>query len=325
MDTIRQALIERSLKRSERWKTKTVNALPFPHEIPETHIIGTYSRVLLESKQRIVLRPATVILNDATTLETFGEMGEIAPDAIRETLSCVARDYLKEIFGHGPLLKSSQRTYMMRGYVHHPLLAVPQKFERGYYLDIASAYYSIVQIVGWNVDYWPGKWMGRGRPTPDFPFPAISIARNCLVSSAAEGRVSVWKPGDGAKNYDSYNPLENLCLIRIVSDILSCIAYDVVTHAHAQYAHTDGFILTDMRDLKIAQQIIGDWSLTSRIKAQGPGYINGPGCYKVGKKESNIQLEEKLPFSNIARLKHSGWLQKRLAWASQFGGLEFPP
>lgn len=164
-----------------------------------------------------------------------------------------------------------------------PLSAYPVKFEMGHYIDIRSAYWTILRAVGWDVDYMPQQWLSvkDDLTVNDFPFAHDKMARNCLVSLAADGSrtMRVWT-GNELHFRKAGNGLVNKMLYSLVCDVLNSVADECLRHG-AVYSFTDGFICADDKVGEI-DQIIGSWGLSSSIKYSGECEIKGAGAYKFG-------------------------------------------
>jgi len=303
MNEIVEQLKERVAKRADQWETKLVYNLPRLDELNETTILGSYSYSLVSSRVRYLKNKDLV---------TVGDMVE-AP-------STVARDYLNLEYKRGPRIKSAQGQAIMDGLEAMPNYAKPDKYDHGFYIDIKSAYWSIMQIVGWNVDYWPGNWLSAGRVPDSFPFPGHKIARNCLVSAGMKGSITrLLMPSGKLDTIKPSGNLTNMSLPKLISDVLNCIAFDAIQMG-AVYVNTDGFIVKDEKTAGRVIQLIFDWGLTPTIKMEGPGAVKSSGAYKVGENASiPYKLRGRESGVNAVRLPtYSAWLRKSFGfWAGK--------
>lgn len=258
-------LIERAKERQEKWNTITVRELPDPFTLKEVTFLGSYSYSLVSSRKRLIVKRDAISLNPL----------------IRETPSAIARDYLKLKYKRSPIVKQVQALKLSQGLYGVPNYAKPGRFDEGYYVDIKSAYWSIMSIVGWDPDYFPGKWLSAGRPPLDFPFQNHKIARNCLVSAGIPGTMTQYIPRGEFVEVKPGNPLANLSLYKLIQDVLNSIAKQAI-QAGAIYANTDGFITPDKKSAARVINIIYDWGLIPSIKAEGEGEVKSSGAYKVG-------------------------------------------
>ena len=204
------------------------------------------------------------------------------------------------------------QTQIFKRHISAPLYVSPHHYESGFYIDIKSAYWQILQVVGWDCDYYPGVWLAKGQPMDDFPFAETRLVRNCLVTCGLPSEASVW---DGDKQQfirvKTFNKQINLGIWRLVMDVLHCIAWDCIA-AGAVYAHTDGYICSGERVVAV-QNAISEWGLISTIKRQGVTDVYGVGSYtidKFGTKNPHIRTR---PYDGLELPEYNNWLRKRFA------------
>lgn len=197
----------------------------------------------------------------------------------------------------------------------HPLYAVPCKLENAYYIDIKSAYWTILQVIGWDVDYNPGKWLGVGRDVKDFPFAQDKPARNSLISVGLPGLLRVWD-GSRLSFARRSNPFINGALWAATHDILHGIALDAV-RAGALYVHTDGYIVGADK-VEMVLQAIEAWGVPVGIKESGASEIRGAGDYDIGTRKSQLRRHARPAyFSNLVSHNHE-WLRGKFSrWAAR--------
>lgn len=290
-------MIDRAHNRAEKWRTQLVQELPMPEETGQTAILGIYSMCLMNSRTRLLLEPTAISI-----------------DHCKESPAAVARDYLTVEYKRGPFAKSTQIDAIQADLLNPPNYAEPHVFSHGFYIDIRSAYWAIMRVAGWNVDYYPGRWLLPGKPPVTFPFPEHKVARNCLVSSGLIGDVPMWSKERGYFKVHKGNVFANLQLWRLVQDILNSIAFQAV-QAGAIYANTDGFIAPNNTVREKVEAIITDWGLSSRIKAQGSGSVVASGTYCVGPSRSGHLKYRSEPTETppLKLPRFSSWLQSRFA------------
>jgi hypothetical protein len=300
-DDVLNKIIDRVHSRNEKWHTTLVDALPMPSVIGQTAILGTYSMCLMNSHVRLLLEPPA-----------------ISVDHCKESPTALARDYLFIEYGHSPKAKHSQIERIKYNIAGPPHYSKPGRFGCGYNIDIKAAYWSMMLAIGWDVDYWPGKWLLPGKPPDSFPFSDHKVARNCLVSAGLIGKVPMWSEERGYFEIFKGNPLANMQLWRVIQDSLNSIASQAI-EAGAIYANTDGFIVPDDVSKNRVEAIITDWGLESRVKAAGPGGVFGNGSYQVGtlragRHDDTAEQAESFP---IEKPHYAKWLQQRF---SHFAG-----
>lgn len=289
------AVMGRVAARRANWQVTTVEILPPPPSLAEAVICGSFSLCGLSSRRRILLESMC-----------------IPTDAGHETPSALAKDYLIWKYRKSPMATREQVAACRHHLGSMPLFAAPCVFPAGWYVDIVSAYWSIMMVAGWDLDYWPGRWFSRGRPPASFPWPGHKLARNCLVSAGIAHSTQMWTPADGYFTQNTGNRLANMQLYRLIIDVLNCIAAEVV-EAGAVYVMTDGYIVRDMEGLQRTLEIIARWGLVAGVKASGAGIVQGPGMYAVGANVSKRLGKNRFPTANVTRRAYAEWLRERFA------------
>jgi len=295
-----EILIDAAHRRREHYQTIELARLPSIAELDEPTILGTFSMIKQLSNQRLLRAPYCLPL-----------------DGCKETPSAIARDYLIWKYKKGPRVTHIQMQSIRGGLRPPPAFAKPANFSHGFYIDIRSTYWSVMERIGWKVDYWPGRWLGRQAEEPsDYPFPQEKIARNCLVSAGLAHAIRRYVPGvKEPKPIQPGNPLSNLSLFRLICDILNSIAWEAQSLG-AVYINNDGYIMTNPKAARDLIQIIFDWSLEPRVKWEGPGYVTGIGTYKIGHRLPARQTQEgETP--PLKKIPNSGWLQKHFTKYAQ--------
>jgi hypothetical protein len=207
-----------------------------------------------------------------------------------------------------------------------PLWAEPIYMENAYYLDVKSAYWSILRAVGWNVDYTPGQILCIKDPITvnDYPFGHHKMARNCLVSIAANGsRMMQFWDGNKIVYRKAGNAFVNRMLWCFVVDVLNGIAHDAV-RAGAVYAFTDGFIVPATR-MEAVTSSIEAWGVPLAVKAVGECDIKGPGAYSFTggptTKKYVGQRQHTLKKINPVAVD---WLRRKFSWAARYNRILEP-
>lgn len=297
--TVETDVWERIEARRAKWKTYEAELLPGPDTLQEYCICGSFSLTAMQTRRRFLYKRVLV-----------------PTPAGNETPSHIARDYLTVTYKRGPLATHNQMLTIRAGLHAAPLYSHPKVFRNGWYLDLKSAYWSIMQIVGWNPDYWPGRWLSPGRPPSDFPWPDHKLARNCLVTAGEGGRCTVWWPDSGYGEKEFGNVLANLQLKAVIMDVLNSIAAEIVKIG-AVYVATDGYILPSLDIMQQAVKVIDSWRLKSSVKGHGAGVVRGPGAYSVGAHVSRREVTAPIEHSSIYAPKYAGWLKERFVWAAE--------
>ena len=289
------AIVDRARERRETYQYEVVRRLPSSSEIEEVAILGSYSVILLESKVRYLLSSKVIRLEDH----------------LPESPATVARDYLKLKYKQSPRVSSEQIRQVSYGLKVNPHYAAPRAFKDGYYIDIRSTYLTILDNVGWNLDYWPGRYLSRGTPPDDFPWRDNKAARNCLVSLCIGNTVPIYFPPNRMREEEEFvtkNTLQNLQLWRCIQDVLFCVAYEV-RRAGAIYIQMDGYIAPDYKTLENVIDVLNGWKLPFSIKYSGRGQVSGFCGYSfVGQKQNKSQGESAAS-SNLVSIPYLEWLK----------------
>ena len=255
-------------------------------------IIGSFSWVGMKSKTRYI--QASTAIPVGSLLATPGD---------------VARDYLREKFPKRNRITTDQyqRVTVHR---HHPLYAAPCRIDDAVYIDLKAAYWSIIRIVGWDVDYNPGRWLGQGSDMSDFPYDGHKLARNCLATAGLISPQTMWIADEQKLiSVKRGNPMANYSLWSLLQDVLNAIASDCVK-AGAVYVHTDGYICHRKKAGAI-HDIIESWGLESGVKNEGVAQVFTAGTYSIGPKPNRRKIHAVHATRSIMRLVNRDWLFNR--------------
>lgn len=286
-------------ERNETWSINIVNEFPVIAEIKSPVILGSFawSSIIMQTKW----------MQQKQTTDLGG--GHVTPGDI-------ARDYLT-YRGHKASkrrMTTSQYQKLIIGKKPAPLFAEPCEIEDAVYLDLKSAYWSILRVVGWDLEYNPGMWLAVGQSVDDFPVPENKIARNCLITVGVNGNMNMWT-GSTFVQVKKPNPFSNMMLYGLVMDVLHGIAFDMVNYAGVRYVHTDGYILPE-RNINLANEVCERWGLQCGVKLSGRGVIRGVSDYDVGTRKSGLRRKSvQGSYSNLQTIQN-GWLRSAFAkWA----------
>lgn len=220
----------------------------------------------------------------------------------------VARDYL-DAKGIKPS-RAKQAQLESAAWRRPALVAWPGHYDDHAYVDLTSAYWSILKVTGWGVDYWPGHWLRVSDSVIDFPYPQHKVARNALVSAAIlRGSARVYWQGEyqvrpvGNKN-------RNLILWALVQDMLHAVAWFAVSTCEAKYVNTDGYIVPS----KYADRMLDymQWlGLSGRVVDEGDARIHGVGRYEIGDKKTKHPVTTDRAYFNLNPEVQNGWLVAR--------------
>lgn len=259
---ITEQMYDKVIVRAEKHYPELVENFPSIMFIQQPAWIGTQSWTLVESKVRLI--------RDKNHVDFF---------PIPQTPSEFARDYLSIKFGEKRLRAFANQASLIKVHRAAPLMAIPQILDNHVYVDLKSAYWNITALSGWDVDYYPGRWIKQGAEMDDFPIPEHKLARNCLPTVGRHTTTAFWT-GEVYKNVGGRNPLINFGLWAFVQDVLHAVAWDMVDIG-AVYVHTDGYIIP-MKNLQRALEITDEWGLKGSVRFQGHGKVFGIGSYDLG-------------------------------------------
>lgn len=267
-----------------------VTKFPLLDTLTENVMLGSFSWYYPMSKRKEILRPYAY---------TFPEM--------ISTPSELARTYLDIKYPKQRATKEQITDF--RRVRSAPLYAQPIGYEQGCYIDIRSAYWQILQVVGWDVDYNPGKWLGKKGGMEDFPFPDFKLCRNCLVTAGLPSEASFWNADKHTfGTVKTFNKHLNLGVWALTMDILHCVAWDAIA-AGACYVHTDGYI-THYSRVQSVLDAVASWGLEARIKNAGRTIVYGVGSYEVGGKATKNPHTTTAPFDGLALPTYFKWLKR---------------
>lgn len=294
---MRALLVERCAERRGSVQVDLVERWPEIRSLPCPIVLGSNSWWIERQRRRIMYRPGCV---------------QVEP-GIYETPGAIARIYLEEAYGVArkgyQYRMTTEQWRIIEQWPAMPSYSYVTRFDHGYYIDIKAAWFQILLVAGWNIDYRPGaerpRWIMWGRPPADFPFPDAKVARSALVSLSRPARLRMWRCPDcdgiadarctveGTPHYRSGSHIEairsryyNPMLWRFVSDVLNSVARSAVDDCGAVYVNNDGFIAPNEDSAMQIMELLARWGLDARIKAEGEGHVNARGAYQVGKAKS---------------------------------------
>lgn len=297
-ETVHAALVALAEERTENTPVELVKEFPSIRAFEYRVMLGSFAWFVPEPKYRVML----------------SDFARIA-GATYVTPSERARDYLKYM-GHGKKKRrvTTSQYQLLFPNVRpkaQPLYAIPTTHPDAMYIDVKSAYWSIMSVVGWDVDYFPGKWLAVSSSLDDFPYPDDKIARNSLLSSGISHAMQSWD-GSTIKSVSRYNPLSNRMLWEFTQDVLHGVASDMVSRAGAFYVNTDGYIIPSDR-YSDAHDVLLSWGLPANLKGRGATDVRGVGDYDIGERVSGRRALPR-PFDNL-KPRGGAWLRKAfIAW-----------
>lgn len=179
------------------------------------------------------------------------------------------------------------------------------------YLDLKGAYWQIMSAVGWDVDYYPNKFVGFGRSLADFPFSSDKLTRNMLASAGLKTSIMTWD-GKALRQKKMPNRHANGVLWNYIQDVLHAIALDMV-EIGAVYVAVDGYIVP-RENLRYAEAVLQAWGMLYSVKYSGIGSVYAPTDYEFPDKPRRKTGRE-FDFNNLKCLADLSWLRKKHTFA----------
>lgn len=301
LDRIIERVHDRQRRLQHTWTTQ-VAEIAERLSWREPVLLGLCSAVAAESGWRIA-DPSTAISIDST----------------RETATALARDYLKVKFPRGARpWKGNELRELPQPFA--PYFARPVGAEMLVYVDLKAAYWSITRAAGWDAVYIPGRSLGKRGDISDFPWPHHRLARNALVTVGFPTPKRVLHAGR-LEEHPSFNPLLNLQLAWLVSDVLHALAGEAIREG-AVCVHTDGYIFTALEDAERFMLRVREWGLQASIRCAGPGVVKAPGAWRIGVEESGtfrtvrLEGEER---NAVREIPYARWLKRSFAHLVEWG------
>jgi hypothetical protein len=201
-----------------------------------------------------------------------------------------SRDYVSVKFPEPLRSRKSQWAWWEAFHRSQPMATKRGRYNRMVYLDLKSAYWSIIKLVGWDAEYFE-KWIVRGTDMKDFPFSDNRIARNSLVTNFLpksktiaylDGSLVAIPTGKRTINYGLW------CL---VMDVLHGIAWDMWHKFDAVYVNTDGYIIPEHHEENAIEYIRQRWGLDIGQKGRGIAQVWGVGVYDIGTHRAKVMAK----------------------------------
>lgn len=263
-------MAERRYQKLDGWHVETVKKFPPLAQLDTLTYLGSFAWTQPHSKIKYIKSPHIYNLGG----------GDSTP-------SDIARDYIACKFnGERQRCNSTQYKKLIRNKKHAPLYAEPVTGLRATYLDMKSAYWQILMLGGWDVEYSPNSFLSVRSSVLDFPCPHVKLARNNLVSMGLPSKGTLWHPENGLQRLRGSSTTINLVLWGFAMDVLHSIAYEMIERAGAVYVNTDGYIVPRyMVDEAFA--IADEWNITLVPKHNGMANVRGAGDYDIENKRSS--------------------------------------
>ena len=265
--------------------------------------LGSWSRTSTALREKYVLSSVAVRPDDtAPALCTPSELARTWVDVTVEKR-----------------LRATRRQGEFWDEYHHnaPAYARTGLYKDMVYLDLKSAYWSIMQVVGWGAEY-HHDMIVRRYPVDDFPFPHIKMARNALATVALDTPSQMWH--DGRIIEKSGKRIINKSIYYLCVDILQAIALDMLEFRPV-YINTDGYIIPRHFEEFAIRKIGERWGLYMERRHAGNAVITGIGSYQIGSHKTRRIQEFGIGGGGVNHKVPAPMLQKWFRFLSDL----FPP
>lgn len=284
------AIRDRVIERRQKYHTIIVDRWPMLCELGEDTILGDFSWLGTKTRTRRIFRPTMMDI-----------------DGNPATCGDIARDYLAVKFDRERRIIRAQADEVMLSRPH-PLHFEVKHIKRAVYVDIRSTYMSLMSVVGWNVDYWPRKWLSPGEGMNDFPFRHHKRTRNVLATAGLKGSVTKWIEADQRITVEYLpNRWINYQLWALMHDVLAGIAHELLPLV--SYIHTDGCIC-DEANYDAVLSIYQSWGLPTSIKKHGECFIYASNGYSFTAHDWDDVPHPRKPLTAIYELDYADWLKR---------------
>lgn len=277
---------------ASNFKTEVKRTFPAISDFwDDTVFMGAFSWSVVGEKRRIIDRYAAINLPGAST-----------------TPSGYARAYLTLKYDRNPAATRPQLDACNTPR-SQAMMARPGRYEDMVYVDVRSAYWSILKLVAWDTDYHPGRWWGVGGSMRDFPLPEHKMARNMLVTVGTTRSATVWSRGRVSQRLTG-NHLLNMPLWAAVQDTLHMVALRAVAF-DAVYVNTDGYIMPARNEAEFSGWL-GSVGLRSSVKHAGDCEVWGVGRYQFPDSRKLTKREKSGGFTYAINDVPAYWIEERL-------------
>ena len=197
-----------------------------------------------------------------------------------------------------------------------PLYIRPSIIENAVYVDLVAAYPSVYKLIGWEVDYQRGKYLGIN-DSLEYPYNASwKVGRSFVVTGALPFQFSRFVKGGKIEMRRYYSQLANPSFVACVYDVLSMIGKFATYALDARYFNADGGIMR-MEALDTFVSFVESMGLKARVKYMGKAVILSSGYWRVGSHQTK-NMEKKQASGihggdyNYISVQDADWLYKRM-------------
>lgn len=288
-------MIDIRKEKTEGYAVTVVDRMPPISRLTHPTFLGSFSWTSVAGKYRY-------LLDDSLEYYT---------STLPATPGDVARDYLAAKYVRAQATTRKQIEHFRDVKRSAPLFARPATMADAVYIDIASAYWSIILLAGWDTDYMPDAWLAKRSDNSDFPFAHNKLARNVLVTAGLKSTSTLYIPESRRYTQVTSNSMPNWSIYGLCMDVLNAIAIEIKNACTSLiYVNTDGYIVNAL-DAEKASSVIESWSLKPSIKDCGLARVWGAGDYEIGNHVSRRKRYVPRFIEKMHSVPSPKWLKKR--------------
>lgn len=275
-------------------------SVPYLEDIKEKAVLGSFSITTQQTKY-------------------VQEQNLIGIDGQFDTVPSVCRDWIDLSYGKSiPYADAETRAACAVSIASFkPQLARPGVYSDMAMVDLKSAYWSIIKVLGYTCTYRPNKSLSGGERMgqDEWLFGANKTARAMLIATALKGGLWLWDGKGGIKYQAKPNYLQQDMLVACVYDVLHAIAAECKDLF--VYYNVDGGIMHSSH-VPIWEEACESWGIRTAIKAQGYALVRSIGSYSIGRLETAGRKARLKEFDNFK--PRNEWLRVRFKKLAELNG-----
>jgi hypothetical protein len=201
-------------------------------------------------------------------------------EGVKDTETAFTRKYLSSL----PAARARKSQRAGFDATRPPLYVSPGPVRDGVYIDLKSAFPSIYQRVGWDVEYLRDKYIFSRDIPLKWPYPeSWKVGRSYVISGARPTTHSIFISDGSLRSRLSWNKFSNPCLVACVYDTLASVARLAVTCFGCRYWNVDGGIMPAVFSGPFVE-ICAFMGLVARVKHRGDSFIFSSSEWYCGDK-----------------------------------------
>jgi hypothetical protein len=249
----------------------------FKIPIPDRwYILGTFK--LREFKRK---NPKAFVLSEFIEFE-LQSLYNIEYPIIPSDVSKAILLFLSQLENHKITFSRETLDRLLNNEIYHPLYANPTRIENAVYIDLSSAYYTIVKAY-FPCQYKRNSYLSIPRSVRINEEEFLSkIAKVSTISLARQTHALLVRKSNSKTEFKHIKRKNQFLndIVAFVYDYLHALAKIIIAEAGAEYVHTDGYIIPE-QNLRKAEDILSNyWIGAWKIKARGEVIIKASGTYR---------------------------------------------